>query len=136
VRSLRLAPEAEEALRRYRWPGNVRELEHVISRAAIKAVSRGADRNAIVTLGAGLLDLDGVAPAVSDPPPAEGAAAVPAGATLKAATEASQREAIRAALEANGNSWTRAARQLDVDASNLHKLARRLGLKPSGRRGR
>ena len=59
LRSLRLALDAEEALRRYRWPGNVRELEHVISRAAIKAVSRGANRNHIVTLEAGLLDLSG-----------------------------------------------------------------------------
>ena len=59
LRSLRLALDAEEALRRYRWPGNVRELEHVISRAAIKAVSRGANRNHIVTLEASLLDLSG-----------------------------------------------------------------------------
>ncbi|PJI51475.1 nitric oxide reductase transcription regulator, partial [Methylobacterium radiotolerans] len=35
----------------------MRELEHVISRAAIKAVSHGASRNEIVTLGAKLLDL-------------------------------------------------------------------------------
>lgn len=131
VRSLRLAPEAEEALRRYRWPGNVRELEHVISRAAIKAVGRGADRNAIVTLATGLLDLDGVAPppAESAAPPAEDAAAGPAGTTLKAATETSQRAAIRAALSRHQHNWTHAARQLGVDASNLHKLARRLGLK-------
>ncbi|VCU70670.1 Nitric oxide reductase transcription regulator NorR2 [Pigmentiphaga humi] len=132
VRSLRLAPEAEAALRRYQWPGNVRELEHVISRAAIKAVSRGADRNAIVTLPAGLLDLDGVAPlGAPDPvrPLAANARAAAAGVTLKTATEAGQREAIRAALDRHAGNWTRAARQLGVDASNLHKLARRLGLK-------
>ena len=68
-----LALDAEEALRRYRWPGNVRELEHVISRAAIKAVSRGANRNHIVTLEASLLDLSGadlrpLAPAPDAPP--------------------------------------------------------------------
>ena len=71
LRSLRLA--LDEALRRYRWPGNVRELEHVISRAAIKAVSRGANRNHIVTLEAGLLDLSGadLRPlAAPDAPPA------------------------------------------------------------------
>ena len=74
LRSLRLALDAEEALRRYRWPGNVRELEHVISRAAIKAVSRGANRNHIVTLEAGLLDLSGAdlrpLAAAPDAPPA------------------------------------------------------------------
>src|SRR5690606_7571444 len=58
LRSLRLAPEAEAALRQYRWPGNVRELEHAISRAALKIMSRGVDRNDIVTLPVDLLDLD------------------------------------------------------------------------------
>lgn len=58
LRSLRLSPAADEALHSYDWPGNVRELEHVISRAALKALSRGAARSDIVTLDAGLLDLD------------------------------------------------------------------------------
>jgi len=40
-----------------------------------------------------------------------------------------QRTAIRAALARHDGNWARAARALDVDASNLHKLARRLGLK-------
>ncbi|MDR2012540.1 MAG: nitric oxide reductase transcriptional regulator NorR, partial [Rhodanobacter sp.] len=61
LRGLRLSPHAEEALRHYPWPGNVRELEHVISRAALKSVSRGANRNDIVTLEPGMLDLDGLA---------------------------------------------------------------------------
>ena len=39
-------------------------------------------------------------------------------------------QAIRQALDANQGNWAMAARALDVDASNLHKLARRLGLKP------
>ena len=127
LRSLRLSPEAEEMLSRYRWPGNVRELEHVISRAAIKAVSHGAHRNEIVTLGPGLLDLDDVAMPV--PPPET--PALPAGAaqTLRAAVDACQRQAIRRALDAHQGSWAGAARALDIDSSNLHKLARRLGLK-------
>jgi DNA-binding NtrC family response regulator len=33
--SLRIAPEAREALRAYDWPGNIRELENCIERAAI-----------------------------------------------------------------------------------------------------
>ena len=33
--SLRIAPEAQEALRAYDWPGNIRELENCIERAAI-----------------------------------------------------------------------------------------------------
>lgn len=70
LRSLRLSPEAEDALCRYPWPGNVRELEHVISRAALKVVSRGAARTDIVSLPAELLDLDGPAlPGVTAPRP-------------------------------------------------------------------
>ena len=137
LRSLRLSPDAQAALRRYRWPGNVRELEHVISRAALKALSRGVDRNEIVTLEAGLLDLDALDESVATPrgdapmAPAAGGAlslAAPTG-TLRDAVDACQRQVLNAALVAHGGNWAQAARTLDVDPSNLHKLARRLGLK-------
>lgn len=128
LRSLRLSGDAEEALLRYAWPGNVRELEHVISRAAIKALSRGATRTDIVTLDAGLLDLDSAhlplpAQTPEQPP-------LPAGQPLKQATDSFQRQLLRQALERHQHNWAAAARELGIDASNLHKLARRLGLKP------
>ncbi len=131
LRSLRLSVETEEALCRYHWPGNVRELEHVISRAALKAVSRGLNRNDIITLQANLMDLDGL----ELPPPSatvDTTAAVTAahdGNTLRHAVDVCQRQAIRSALAAHNGHWARAARQLQVDPSNLHKLARRLGIK-------
>ncbi|HRO81035.1 MAG TPA: nitric oxide reductase transcriptional regulator NorR [Alicycliphilus denitrificans] len=133
LRSLRLSPDAQAALRRYRWPGNVRELEHVISRAALKALSRGADRNSIVTLEEGLLDLDALDVPAADggdasAAPAPAAPAAPAG-TLRDTVDACQRQAIIAALDRHQGNWAQAARALDVDSSNLHKLARRLGLK-------
>ena len=140
---------------RYRWPGNVRELEHVISRAALKAMSRGARRGDIVTLEPGNLDLDldldldvdvpsaavdgagagrasadgaGAGPAAAAPlsPPAQ---AVLTGVKLRDAVDDCQRGLIEAALAACHGNWTQAAHRLDVDPSNLHKLARRLGLK-------
>ena len=137
IRSLRLSASAQDALRRYHWPGNIRELEHVISRAALKALSHGADRNAIVTLEAPLLDLDALGPSAPAPlapstpvalhaPPAE-PATLPS--TLRAAVDACQRQCIQAALARHGGNWAGAARALDIDASNLHKLARRLALK-------
>jgi anaerobic nitric oxide reductase transcription regulator len=133
LRSLRLSPDAQGALRRYRWPGNVRELEHVISRAALKALSRGVDRNEIVTLEAGLLDLDALeAPAPAAQPaaaPAAGAASAVLDGTLRDVVDACQRQAVTAALDRHQGNWAQAARALDVDPSNLHKLARRLGLK-------
>ena len=138
IRSLRLSASAQDALRRYHWPGNIRELEHVISRAALKALSHGADRNAIVTLEAPLLDLEAQGPAMSAPlaastptalqPPTAEPATPPS--TLRAAVDECQRQSILVALAAHQGNWAQAARQLDVDASNLHKLARRLGVKP------
>ena len=127
LRSLRLSNAAEDALRHYRWPGNVRELEHVISRAALKAVIRGADRKQIMTLEPDMLDLDGVEmPAMAEKAP-ETASGEPA--TMQQIVEASQRQAIRQALSQHQGNWAASARQLGLDASNLHKLAKRVGLK-------
>ncbi|SPS01025.1 nitric oxide reductase transcriptional regulator NorR [Cupriavidus taiwanensis] len=134
LRSLRLSGGAQDALRHYRWPGNVRELEHVISRAALRAVSRGAGRNDIVTLEPELLDLDGLElpPAAQAGTGAASAPAMPApaaGIPLRDAVEHTQRACIAQALRDHGGNWAQAARQLGIDASNLHKLARRLGCK-------
>jgi len=134
LRSLRLSAEAEDSLRRYRWPGNVRELEHVVSRASLKAMSRGAGRREIVTLETDMLDLDAVEMPVGAPAPphpeAPAGTAMPQTASMADVVETSQRQAIRQALAMNEDNWAAAARQLHLDASNLHKLARRLGVKP------
>ncbi|KWR89601.1 nitric oxide reductase transcriptional regulator NorR [Cupriavidus sp. IDO] len=130
MRSLRLSGAAQDALRRYRWPGNVRELEHVISRAALRCVSRGANRNDIVTLEADLLDLDGLElPTGHSHHAVTARPELPAGATLREAVEQTQRACIEQALHTHDGNWAQAARQLGVDASNLHKLAKRLGCK-------
>ncbi|VTN11140.1 Anaerobic nitric oxide reductase transcription regulator norR [Raoultella terrigena] len=50
---------------------------------------------------------------------------------LREATEAFQREAIARALAENNRSWAAAARALAMDVANLHRLAKRLGLKES-----
>lgn len=135
MRSLRLSEQAEQALCGYSWPGNVRELEHVISRAAIKALSRGAARNEIITLQAELLDLPhpGLAP-VATPKPAAAEAPLaadeaPPQLSLQESVTYAQRRTIRQALDATHGNWAAAARLLQTDPSNLHKLARRLGLK-------
>ncbi|MDX1265925.1 MAG: nitric oxide reductase transcriptional regulator NorR [Oceanisphaera sp.] len=141
VRSLRLSPASELALCQYDWPGNVRELEHVISRAAIKALSRGAAREDIITLEPELLDLVGAphdsagAAADTGGVPDSGSATdtITAGgpppASLQLVINQAQRQAIEQALAHSKNNWAAAARLLDIDASNLHKLAKRLGLK-------
>jgi anaerobic nitric oxide reductase transcription regulator len=128
LRALRLSNDAELALSRYYWPGNVRELEHVISRAAIKALSQGATHSDIVTLEATLLDLDTV-PATIQHSEAPATVQLGGGMALKQAVSRMQRQMIQQALAQHGGSWSQAARQLELDASNLHKMAQRLGLK-------
>ncbi|WP_332821753.1 nitric oxide reductase transcriptional regulator NorR [Pseudomonas sp.] len=130
LRSMRLSPAAERALLAYAWPGNVRELEHVISRAALKLLSRGASRTQILTLEPDLLDLDnGVRrPGASEPLEQQGAP-VPAACSMREAVETCQRQSIQQALELSADNWASAARLLELDPSNLHKLARRLRLK-------
>ncbi|WP_166841024.1 nitric oxide reductase transcriptional regulator NorR [Rheinheimera pleomorphica] len=127
LRALRLSEDAELALLSYSWPGNVRELEHVISRAAIKALSQGALRSDIVTLEAALLDLDTVPAAIVHTEQHGNAAQQGIG--LKQAVNQLQRQMIQQALAQHDGSWSQAARQLELDPSNLHKLAQRLGLK-------
>lgn len=129
LRSIRLSPTAERALLAYAWPGNVRELEHVISRAALRLLSRGASRSEILTLEPDLLDLDSPHSTALAPIAVVQPAAQADIVSLREAVDASQRQAIIRALEASGENWARAARMLDVDPSNLHKLARRLKLK-------
>lgn len=134
VRGLRLSYGAEEALLAYPWPGNVRELEHVISRAALKLLSRGASRDQILTVPAELLDLElpgdtmARTSTLNDSVPGSGAA-VQLG-PLREALERYERSLIEEALRASHGKWAEAARKLDLDASNLRKRAGKLGIKP------
>ena len=127
MRALRLSASAELGLINYSWPGNIRELEHVISRAAIKALSRGAQRSDIVTIEPDLLDIfDGMQ---NIPDSEHYRVDELSHVTLRQGVEQLQKSLIRQAVDKNNGSWSQAARQLDLDPSNLHKLAQRLGLK-------
>lgn len=143
MRSLRLSEPAERALCAYSWPGNIRELEHVMSRAALRCLSLGANRNDIITIEPGLLALEtfDVAPhehnASSSQDPSgpnahrstENNAPEQAEQSLRQATEFFQRKQIRVRLEQLNGNWAACARSLGLDTSNLHKLAKKLGLK-------
>ena len=115
---LLLEPSALAALQRYDWPGNVRELEHELTRAALRAGHEGRHR-----LDASCFERV-PAPARPSVQP-QSLSATP----LKSATEAFQRAHIEAAVQAHGGNWSAAARSLGLDRGNLHRLARRLGLK-------
>jgi anaerobic nitric oxide reductase transcription regulator len=120
---LRLSEEARERLAAFDWPGNVRELENVISRGALRAAAVRPGREATVV---GVEHLDLAASAVPDlgaPPPAAELAS-----SLADRVEAFRRREIRRAVERHGGNWAAAARELGMHRSNLHHIARRLGL--------
>ena len=120
-----MEPAVRQALERYPWPGNVRELEHMLLRATIRAAS--GQRNQRVQIQRRHLDLGEPEP----PPrarPCQDPPAAPVG-SLREATEAFQQQLIRSAVAQAGGNWAEAARRLDMDRANLHRLARRLGLK-------
>jgi len=48
---------------------------------------------------------------------------------LKEATDSFQKAMIVRALEENQGNWAATARQLELDNGNLHRLAKRLGIK-------
>ncbi len=126
---VRLDGSALAHLDGYDWPGNVRELENVLSRAVLRASSRGGGTAPLLVTAADL-DLGEVRPPVEDPTPmaAEKAAA---GSTLRRRIEEFERRAIREAVERRGGNWAAAARDLGMHRANLHHLARRLGLQRS-----
>jgi anaerobic nitric oxide reductase transcription regulator len=126
---VRLTPEAYVRMARYAWPGNVRELENVISRAVLKASAEAAPGSPVV-IAPGHLGQDFMADKNSGVPTAP---ATPEsnlkGLTLKEAVEDHKRHLIRLALKRNAGNWAAAARDLGLHRSNLHHLARRLGIK-------
>ena len=114
---------AEHFVERSRAALGMRELEHVISRAALKLLCR-AGRRAPTSLEPQWLGL-GDSTATTQPAPVPGEPFQP----LAAAVDDCQRDKIRQALAHCSGNWAGAARVLGLDSSNLHKLARRLGLK-------
>ncbi|WP_320204365.1 helix-turn-helix domain-containing protein, partial [Cronobacter turicensis] len=56
-------------------------------------------------------------------------AAAPPVENLQHATRQFQRDYIQRALHVAGNNWAACARLLEMDPGNLHRLARKLGLK-------
>ncbi|MFG6416986.1 nitric oxide reductase transcriptional regulator NorR [Roseateles sp. DC23W] len=133
ARNLRLEPAASAALLNQRWPGNVRELEHLISRAALRAWSEQPRGGRWIAIELRHLGLDLQGPAVAATAPAHAAAPLPLieGQGLREATEAFQRQWIAASLQRQGGSLAAVAREAGMDRSNLLRLAKRLGLRPT-----
>lgn len=127
--AVRISDGALKLLSRYSWPGNVRELENIISRSVLKASSNTDDTD-FITIYPSHLAADLGAPiyenpsAISDFP-----APLPAKISLREEVKFFQIQLIKEALEKNSGSWAGAARDLEMNRSNLHNLATRLGLR-------
>ncbi|MEH6470065.1 MAG: nitric oxide reductase transcriptional regulator NorR [Halopseudomonas sp.] len=136
AQGLRLSEDAKLILLSYPWPGNVRELGHLLSRAALKAItSQGRDSRTIIIAASHLgLDASDWNEITLDKP---SGAAVLAPATsmaqevsLKQATEQFQRQLIEAVLTQHQGNQAAAARQLGIHRSNFYRLLQRYQIQP------
>ncbi|QDU83088.1 Regulatory protein LuxO [Planctomycetes bacterium Pla163] len=121
---VRFAADAQRALTAAAWPGNVRELENTVARAVLHASSR-VERGESVLVKAS--DLGRIGEAYTLAPVVASSSA--GGMTLAESVAITQRASIERAVAANAGNWAAAARELGVDRANLHRLARRLGVK-------
>jgi len=150
VVKLRLTPSAIEQLSRYNWPGNVRELEHLLSRAALKAITEQGRQANIISISSEHLNLQlgqdraiqlhstpvddpNAGDATGDKPAdsGQGLFELPSGfgdLGLRDATDHCQRQMINRALEQTHGNLAAAARELKIDRSNLIRTMRRLAL--------
>lgn len=156
--NLRLSQASLRQLEAYPWPGNVRELEHAIHRAAILARATSTDGiNSIQPTHFELTqhklalmpphteksknsseltptNNETLANSPSHPMGLNNAKQQNSGSenielSLKAATDDFQIEYIAKTLSQHGGNWAATARSLQLDSGNLHRLAKRLGLK-------
>lgn len=124
ISSLSISMPGLKRLSEYAWPGNVRELEHCISRAAILA--RAHSDSDVVIISDHHFNLSNQSlPSVGKRPTGR----MTEYENLRQATDAFQRNYIRQALDDSSGNWADAARALGVNSGNLHRLAKRLGLK-------
>lgn len=120
-----LAAGCLSLLKQYSWPGNVRELEHAVYRATILA--RATQQSEELLLEAQhfnqVPEQMAILPVAVDVPSSS------VGQCLRDATDSFQRQLIESTLKNCADNWSACARMLDMDVANLHRLAKRLGLK-------
>lgn len=116
--SKEFAPDVRSCFLQYGWPGNVRELRNTVENLTVSSIGTKISKE---DLPARIAGMD--RPAVYAHPRS--------GETnMKAAVESLQRELITEALRREG-SLRKAAAALDMDASTLGRLAKKLGIELS-----
>jgi len=142
VQGIRLSDPAKSILLSYSWPGNVRELEHLLSRAALKAIAeQGRDKRAIL-LDSQHFDISQTHQVYSNSIQAEyhdmeitqrnsqitnSISVSPDEYTsLKSAIDVFQAELISNAIKGTNGNLAKAAEELGINRSNFYRLLKRL----------
>jgi anaerobic nitric oxide reductase transcription regulator len=128
VNALRLSADAKQALQHYAWPGNVRELAHLLSRAALKAITKQGNSTDAVIIDTSHLDISDMEPAPLETVKSKKA---PPGikVSLKDAVNQFQREVIEDSLKRHDGNLASAGRELGISRSNFYRLLTRLELR-------
>ena len=113
--SKEFAPDVRGCFLQYGWPGNVRELRNTVENLTVSSIGTKISKE---DLPARIAGMDRPA-AYSRPRSGE--------TNMKAAVENLQRELVTEALRREG-SLRKAAAALDMDASTLGRLAKKLGI--------
>ena len=111
------SPDVRTCFLQYDWPGNVRELRNTVENLVVSAISTVISWEDLPTR---IARLGRTGPTRTD---------MPGGISMKAAVEALQREMIQAAVAREG-SLRKAAAALEMDATTLCRLAKKLGVEP------
>ncbi|TQV87038.1 nitric oxide reductase transcriptional regulator NorR [Aliikangiella coralliicola] len=128
LQTVSIAPNAIDMLNTYSWPGNIRELEHLLNRALLRISSKKAQR--INRLQPEDFDiLDTLLSDSSKLPPHKQTMSESDSQPLGWLVDQYQSQIIRERLHQHQNNWSRTAKSLGLDRSNLHRMAKRLGLK-------
>jgi len=125
LRGVTLSSEAEKLLCSHSWPGNIRELEHLVSRALLRVRSQAPSGPTPIEAG----HLDAIDAVAAVPVQVEEEWSKMQAAPLAALVDQFQARIIRERVQQAEGNWSQAADGLGLHRSNLHRLARRLGLK-------
>jgi anaerobic nitric oxide reductase transcription regulator len=129
VQGLRLDREAKQALLTYHWSGNIRELEHLLSRAALKAVTVEERHKRVVTISLAHLDIDSPTPTAKlsaiEPLALPSTEAI----NFKQQVDDFSRRLIEQKLLENNNNMAKTAELLGLDRGNFFRLLKRLEIR-------
>ncbi|MFI3188609.1 nitric oxide reductase transcription regulator [Crenothrix sp. D3] len=128
VQGLRLDSAAKQALLTYQWAGNIRELEHLLSRAALKAVAVAERNKRVVTISLAHLDV-----ALNIPTPSllvtESPDLTPIEPlNFKQHVDDFSRQLIEQKLMENNNNKAKTAELFGLDRGNFFRLLKRLDI--------